>query len=304
MTVSAIIPAYNRAHCIGRALHSILAQTRPVDEILVIDDGSTDDLSATVASFGNAVRVIRHPTNKGASEARNTGIRSATCDYVAFLDSDDTWMPEKIAHQIAFMEKLGLEASCTNVTLTTTISASGEKTRVAWRPYGQVLSINDLVWGCYTSPGATLMCRRDRLLDLEGYDVTFPRYEDWDLLLRLVKSLPSGLGFLDEALADIRLGANFTFGKAHDGLTRMLDKHLEQITRQDRRLGNKMQSAAAFNRAWLYYYENRFLAATSSLLKSLWHVPVSNWPIENIVLKGKMFRAILPTKTVPARRPT
>lgn len=96
--VSAVIPAYNAAGCVGRAIRSVLAQTRPVIEILVIDDGSCDDTSSVAERFGPPVRVIRQ-ANAGPSAARNRGAWAARGEWLAFLDADDTWLPPKLERQ-------------------------------------------------------------------------------------------------------------------------------------------------------------------------------------------------------------
>jgi glycosyltransferase involved in cell wall biosynthesis len=95
MTVTAIIPTYNRRAYIRRAIDSILAQTLPVDEIIVVDDGSTDGTAEAVTEwFGDRVRLIRQQ-NTGVSGARRHGIREARGEWIAFLDSDDEWSPER-----------------------------------------------------------------------------------------------------------------------------------------------------------------------------------------------------------------
>ena len=93
--ISAVIPAYNCEKYIGRAIQSVLSQTRPVDEIIVVDDGSTDTTAEIVRSFGDKVKLIQQE-NAGECAARNTGIKAASCQWVAFLDADDEWLPEKI----------------------------------------------------------------------------------------------------------------------------------------------------------------------------------------------------------------
>ncbi|MEW6582696.1 MAG: glycosyltransferase family 2 protein [Actinomycetota bacterium] len=91
--ISAVIPTYNRAALVVRAVRSVLAQTRPPDEVIVVDDGSTDDTAARLAGLGDdRVRVVSQ-TNAGAAAARNRGVAEATGDWVAFLDSDDLWVP-------------------------------------------------------------------------------------------------------------------------------------------------------------------------------------------------------------------
>src|SRR3954453_18164174 len=95
LSVSVIIPTYNRASYIATAVESALNQTRIPDEILVVDDGSTDDTDRVLRQFGLPIRVIRQ-ANRGRSAARNVGLRAATGDAVLFLDSDDFLMPENI----------------------------------------------------------------------------------------------------------------------------------------------------------------------------------------------------------------
>lgn len=96
ITVSVIIPTYNRAHCVGEAIDSVLAQVPPADEVIVVDDGSTDDTAEVLAAYGDRITVL-HQQNAGAAAARNTGIRHATGEWVAFLDSDDLWRPGRLA---------------------------------------------------------------------------------------------------------------------------------------------------------------------------------------------------------------
>lgn len=96
ITVSVIIPTYNRAHCVSEAIDSVLAQVPPADEVIVVDDGSTDNTTEVLAGYGDRITVLQQK-NAGAAAARNTGIRHATGEWVAFLDSDDLWRPGRIA---------------------------------------------------------------------------------------------------------------------------------------------------------------------------------------------------------------
>src|SRR5689334_10446763 len=91
MSVTVIIPTFNHAHYLADAIASVVAQTHPADEIIVVDDGSTDDPAAVVARF-NGVRLIRQ-NNRGLSAARNMGLHSSTTSYVVFLDADDRLLP-------------------------------------------------------------------------------------------------------------------------------------------------------------------------------------------------------------------
>ena len=101
MRVSAIIPVFNRAATVGAALRSILDQPSVPLEVVVVDDGSADDLAGALAPFAGApLRVIRHPANAGAAAARNTGIAAASGEWIALLDSDDVWLPTLLAELV------------------------------------------------------------------------------------------------------------------------------------------------------------------------------------------------------------
>src|SRR5665811_782462 len=104
-----MIPTYNRAHVVGRSIESALDQTFRDIEVLIVDEGSTDETYNAVKPFFQhpQVRYLRHEKNKGHQAARNTGIKNARGDYIAFLDSDDTWIPKKIELQLDALRKKG-----------------------------------------------------------------------------------------------------------------------------------------------------------------------------------------------------
>jgi glycosyltransferase involved in cell wall biosynthesis len=104
LSVSVVIPAYRAAHTICRAVDSILAQTSPAHEILVVDDGSPDDIAAAIRHYGDKVRYLRK-SNGGAASARNFGIEAATGAVLAFLDADDYWESQKLARQWEILQK-------------------------------------------------------------------------------------------------------------------------------------------------------------------------------------------------------
>jgi len=102
--VSVVIPTFNRARLVGLTIDSVLAQTFRDFEIIVVDDGSTDDTAALLAGFGERVRVLRQP-NQGMNPARNAGLAAARGEYVALLDSDDLWEPYKLALQVELLDR-------------------------------------------------------------------------------------------------------------------------------------------------------------------------------------------------------
>ena len=104
MKISAVIPAYNSEVTIGRAIDSVLKQTRPADEVLVVDDGSTDSTAEIIRSYGDKVHLFQQE-NAGVSVARNAGVNAATGDWIAFLDADDEWLPEKLKLQTEHLQR-------------------------------------------------------------------------------------------------------------------------------------------------------------------------------------------------------
>src|SRR5436190_1570422 len=101
--VSVIVPAFNAGRTISAALASVFAQTYRDFEVIVVDDGSTDDTAARIAEWGDRVLYVRQP-NGGPARARNTGIGRSRGRLVAFLDADDVWLPEKLERQVAYFD--------------------------------------------------------------------------------------------------------------------------------------------------------------------------------------------------------
>lgn len=109
--VSVLIPTYNRAYILGQAIDSVLAQDHPQLEVIVVDDGSTDDTPALLAGYGDRVRVVRQ-ANAGLAAARNAGLALARGEFIAFQDSDDLWAPWKLTVQVALMRRVPDMALC------------------------------------------------------------------------------------------------------------------------------------------------------------------------------------------------
>jgi glycosyltransferase involved in cell wall biosynthesis len=103
--ISVVIPAFNRSGFIGKAIDSVLAQDYPNIEIIVVDDGSTDDTHAVVGAYGDRVRYLKQPHNRGVSAARNIGVRQSQGDIVSFLDSDDQMLPHRISTEFTFLQQ-------------------------------------------------------------------------------------------------------------------------------------------------------------------------------------------------------
>ena len=215
-TVSVVIPTYNRLEDVRRALRSVQAQTFQDFEIIIVDDGSSEALQPLEGQFAKT-RVIRHATNQGAASARNTGVSAARGEYTAFLDSDDEWLPTKLAQQLAILQVRPDLGACTTGFINLT-------------PQGRVLDIparqadwyRHLAKGCGLSPGSTLLARTALLVEFP-YDPTFPRQEDMDLLLRFTRRYT--LDVVREPLALIHLGRQPSLDLVERANLRMLEKH-------------------------------------------------------------------------------
>ncbi|MEO1090149.1 MAG: glycosyltransferase family A protein [Pseudomonadota bacterium] len=195
--VAVVIPVYDRAATVGRAIDSALAQTMADLEVVVVDDASTDDTAARVLAHPDSrVRLVRHEQNRGAAGARNTGVAAATSPWIAFLDSDDAWDGPKLARQLERVGQ-GPEPSCiTGYRLVR--AASGQVVERRAEGLGDITG--RLLDVCDLSPGATLLVRRDVLLAIGGYPEDLRRFEDWDVLFRLAEH---GIVAVPECLASV-----------------------------------------------------------------------------------------------------
>ena len=196
-TVSVIIPVFNRSQLVHRAIQSVLKQTHSDLELIVVDDGSTDDLADSLSLIKDPrLRLASHDENKGAAAARNTGISEARGQYVAFLDSDDYWLPEKLERQLEFMRSFnrGTRLSCTAYKIFSHRFPEGELY------FGKpTVTENDMQRGCRAGPGTTLLAERALFDETGPMNEQMSRLEDWDWLLRCLKF--TNLETLNEALS-------------------------------------------------------------------------------------------------------
>jgi glycosyltransferase involved in cell wall biosynthesis len=188
VAVSVIIPTHDRASLIARSIRSALEQTLQDLEILVIDDASTDDTAAVVAAFGDPrIRYLRHETNQGACVARNTGIRAARGAYVAFLDSDEEWVPHKLAVQVEALERSDLPEAGIVTCGEMGVNRAGRSRR--WLPARRGWVFEALLLqqkiGCRTS---SLLVKRS-VLEKHGilFDPALPARQDWDFVARVAR---------------------------------------------------------------------------------------------------------------------
>ena len=200
--ISVVIPSYNRAYCIEKTIDSVLEQKRDDTEIILVDDGSTDNTRELVQNkYGNQVRYI-YQENQGIPAARNTGIKNAQGDFIAFLDSDDYWYPGKLEKQMALIAEhpeYGLVASrfdkiqcAENIKKTNRpLSYQSRRGKSGW-------VLNDLFQANFIRT-SSVMIRRDCFDRVGLFDEKQKQAQDYDLWLRMAAEYQ--VGFINEVLA-------------------------------------------------------------------------------------------------------
>jgi glycosyltransferase involved in cell wall biosynthesis len=198
--VSVIIPTYNHAHYIGRAINSVLNQTYRDFELIVVDDASTDQTQRILEQMNDKrIKIIRHENNKGAPAARNTGIKASEGEFIGFLDDDDEWLPKKLEKQLRVFQ-----TSVNDVGLVYTgfYFASGKN--------GSLLSqITPTLKGSIypdllrrnIPAGNTSLIRKHCFARCGLYDETLPSCQDWDMWIRISKFYK--FDFVSEALSNV-----------------------------------------------------------------------------------------------------
>jgi glycosyltransferase involved in cell wall biosynthesis len=199
VSVTCILPTRDRAALVAEAIASALAQTHPV-EVIVVDDGSRDDTPAVLARFGTRIRRLQ-TAGEGVAAARNAALVAARGTFVAFLDSDDLWRPEKTARQLAVMRaRPELALTFCDYTLSEPDGAGGFRPRATRRFTGEP-SLARLLERNFIGT-LTVMARREVLLAAGGFTTALPRGSDYDLWVRVRRRHP--IARVPEVLADYR----------------------------------------------------------------------------------------------------
>ena len=198
--ISVIIPVYNRPVFVQEAIQSVLDQTYSNVEIIVVNDGSTDNTPFVLQSFGDQIRLI-HQENKGVSAARNTGIKHSNSKWIAFLDSDDIWLPDKLRLQMKFFE----DHPDARICQTEEIWIKNNKRLYPKKKHKKRsgMIFEHCLPLCIVSPSAVMIHRE--MFDFVGmFDESLPACEDYDLWLRISCQYPIYL--LDQPLITKRGG--------------------------------------------------------------------------------------------------
>jgi|YelNatPaOPRAMG01_1025707.scaffolds.fasta_scaffold100833_2 glycosyltransferase involved in cell wall biosynthesis len=223
-TVSAVIPAYNRAGIVPRAIRSVLAQTYQDWELIVVDNGSDDGTDLAVKAFTDPrISLVRHTESRGPAAARNAGIRAARGKFVAFLDSDDEWLPEKLAGDVkAFETSPGAGMVYSGKKL---VDEDGHVLLVRMptlrgRVYWELLAW-DFIGSC-----SRVTARKDVLEAVGGYDESIVNCEDWDLWVRIARV--AEVAAVDQCVVIRHLGCGHVSGSLRsicEGKMKIIEKH-------------------------------------------------------------------------------
>lgn len=271
-SVSVVLPVFNRVGSIRAAVESVLRQTYADFELLVVDDGSTDGSMQALADLTDPrVRLMANPRNMGAGAARNTGIRAARADWVAFQDSDDEWLHAKLEKQMARLAAAGpdcVAVYCGMAVVGEVEALAGRRTRLRYVPDSEIETVEgDILPTLLLKSLAstqTLIARRETLNLCGGFDETLPALEDWDCAIQLARRGP--FAFVDEPLViqyfstnsitrhrDRRLDArqkivekNFDLLRGHAAI---LAEHYRNIAGEQRRLGQLAAARHSMNQA-------------------------------------------------------
>ena len=231
--VTVIIPTYNRAKVLGRAIQSVLAQTHREFELLIVDDGSVDNTHQVVQQFSDPrITYLKREQNEGQCSAINTGIRNANGDYICFLDSDDEWLPTMLEKQLAVFQQnddsLGLVYTLAGFRRADGSIGLGFDSQLRGTVYKEALTQG------YLAPSITLMVRKECFQKIGLFDTQFSCFQDDHLCFRLAKEYR--VDFVPEILAIIHQGADSQLTKDMlsyaQGWWDLLIKHKSEIERE------------------------------------------------------------------------
>ncbi len=271
--ISVVIPAYNRAHTLSNALQSVLAQSYQDFEIIIVDDASTDGTISLLKQYADPrIRSLAHSTNQGAGAARNTGIKQAKGEWIAFLDSDDEWTEKKLERQFHFLSTQTAQdedvlVSCTGYSLNLL-----DDNKQLLRTLEHHRDINESIYyGCDISPGSTMMVKRSVFEKVGYFAVNLKRLEDWEWLLRYRNF--GKIALLQEPLAII----NNKRGREGEALEKSIPQFIANYLSTVNKL-SFFRKRELFANIWLqavgtYQREKKFFKTLLSLSRALYWDP-------------------------------
>ncbi len=248
MKICAVIPTYNRADALRKALESVFCQSYAANEIVVVDDGSNDDTKAMIAEEFPGVDYY-YQENQGVSSARNLGIEKSNSEWLAFLDSDDQWLPDKLAQQVKILsEQPDIKVCHTEeiwIRNNVRVNAMKKHAKKGGWIFQHCLPL------CAMSPSSIVLHRA--VLDDVGYfDTDLPACEDYDLWLRITAKYP--VAFIESPQIKKYGGHNDQLSRKYWGMDRFRIKALQKILAQKTLSSEDRQAAIEMliNKASVY----------------------------------------------------
>lgn len=267
-TISVIIPTYNDSQHLSRAIDSALQQTIEVHEIIVVDDASTEDISPVLAQYDDdRIIVERHQTNRGGSAARNTGIKLATGDYLAFLDADDEWLESKLERQLEVLEALSAEWVAVHCAreyefdpvqkIGLIISEIIDQSDKATPKEGGEELIKEILLINLSTGASTLMVTQDVAEAIGGFDPAFPRHQDWEFLIRVLQH--GKLAYVDRPLV-VKHGTGRPDASVHEEAKQLLLTNFNNEISALEADGYPVRRVQQLHLAKLYFEDGEFIA--------------------------------------------
>jgi glycosyltransferase involved in cell wall biosynthesis len=293
MLISVVIPAYNRAHCIKRALESIRAQEIAELEVLVGDDGSTDGTPGKVLELMPEATVIRLTANRGAAAARNAVLPLARGEFIACLDSDDEWLPGKLARQIGYLREHPEVA----LVGTGHILACKDGTRVNFPGRNPVDWRKELHTAASFHGASTPMIRKAVLEEIGLQDERLRVLEDWDWVLRIAERFP--IHVIPDTLAVIHENNPSDPDRTVESMVLFLKKHREGLLRYGKSHARRVISQHQENAARTFFRHGRPQEGCRLLWRSFLQAPLRN-PAMIAAFPLASWDAVAGTQILPA----
>jgi glycosyltransferase involved in cell wall biosynthesis len=244
--VSVILPVYNREQTVARAIRSVLAQTRTPLELIVIDDGSTDRTRDVLDSFGSQITVIEQP-HAGAYAARNRGLRAARCELIAFIDSDDAWLPDRLASQMPLMERPEVGLVFGDVVHVRPGDQRPRVTSFQVAPPRRGRAAAQFAW-CNFVPTVTVLARRHCLDEAGGFSEEVSLSCDYLMWFRI--ALRHELDFVDGVVAEYTLSPDSISADAGRSIEARIQLFSGELARTADPSARKILKRLLFNLSW------------------------------------------------------
>jgi glycosyltransferase involved in cell wall biosynthesis len=270
--ISVVIPTFNRAKLVARAIESVLHQTFHDYEIIVVDDAGTDSTEESLKKkFGKQIIYIKQERNRGLPAARNAGIKVAQGAYLAFLDDDDEWLPEKLALQMQRIQGntcLGL-IYCGY----SQVDENGNFIKLVIPAKEPRIAEKLLYWNCITCPPSGVLVKKEVLHTAGYFDEKLSACEDWDMWIRCAQC--TSFDFIDVPLVRYMMHSSNmhkNLGLMEQNLFSVLNKYWPDTPNPQR---NKAYSNCGIALAWQYYDAGSKKDFNRMIFKSLSHSPLN-----------------------------